>query len=82
MIRQLLQMTMFLALLAGFVLAVYALKHGSIAMGYASACLFASLMPMGFMHDALRHLERIEATIDNWSKVTLVMKNERDEAKQ
>lgn len=63
MIRQLLQMAMFLALLAGFVLAVYALKHGSIAMGYASACLFASLMPMGFMHDALRHLERIEAAI-------------------
>lgn len=68
MIRQLLQMTMFLALLAGFVLAVYALKHESMTIGYASACLFASLMPMGFMHDALRHLERIESAISKGTK--------------
>ncbi|WOZ57817.1 hypothetical protein ZP9_00001 [Shewanella phage ZP9] len=60
MFRQILQMVMFIALLASFVMAVYALKHGSIAFGYASVGLFLSLIPIGFMHDVLRHLERIE----------------------
>lgn len=65
MFRQILQMVMFIALLASFVMAVYALKHGSIAFGYASVGLFLSLIPMGFMHDVLRHLERIEAVLNN-----------------
>lgn len=65
MIRQILQMVMFLALLTSLVMAVYALKHSSIALGYASVGLFLSLIPMGFMHDVLRLLERIEATLSD-----------------
>ena len=65
MIRQILQMVMFLALLASFVMAVYALKHSSIAFGYASVGLFLSLIPLGFMHDVLRHLELIQAALND-----------------
>lgn len=65
MIRQILQMVMFLALLASLVMASYALKHSSIAFGYASVGLFISLIPLGFMRDALRHLERIEAALSD-----------------
>ncbi len=65
MIRQILQMVMFLVLLASLVMAAYALKHSSIAFGYASVGLFLSLIPMGFMHDVLRHLERIEAALSD-----------------
>lgn len=75
-------MIMFLTLVAGILLAVFALKHDLMDVGLVSACLFASLIPMWFMHDVLLQLERIEATIDNWSKVTLVMKNERKGVKR
>ena len=65
MFRQILQIVMFIALLASFVMAVCALKHGSIAFGYASVGLFLSLIPMGFMHDVLRILERIETALND-----------------
>lgn len=65
MIRQILQMAMFIVLLASFVIGVHAIKHSSIPLGYASVGLFLSLIPMGFMHDVLRLLERIEANLND-----------------
>ena len=56
---------MLLIFTAGVLLAVSAIKYSLYEAGWVSFAMFMSLVPLGFMHDTLRLLERIEATLND-----------------
>lgn len=44
---------------------IIAIEYSMREAAYASAAMFASLVLLGFMHDVLRLLERIEASLSD-----------------
>lgn len=65
MVRQILQVLMFLIFTGAVPFGISAIKYSLYEAGWASIAMFMSLIPMGFMHDVLRHLERIETALND-----------------
>jgi len=65
MVRQILQVLMLLIFTGAVLFGISAIKYSLYEAGWASIAMFVSLVPLGFMHDTLRILERIETALND-----------------